>query len=496
MQALRSSWRPQPHQAAVLAHDAGIDLCVGGVGAGKSQVAALKVLRWVGRHPRKRDGRPARGLVLGKDFRNAGGTQFLAIRERVAELGLPERAVIVEERGPAADHAPYLRFWNGVELHAYTGTDTDSTRSFEADFLWADEAECMNLLSFVTALGRLRAAESMRAIVTSNPAGGGWIYPMLTGDVPEWDEIRRVNDVRVFRWASRQNKHLDAKVLATMGATYRAASPGLERQELGGRFLGTAEAPGSEVLEYVRAFVGKIEIPPDGTRAAVVGVDLGMSEDYVWMTALSRAGVALAMERFNLGEVDVDRLLFWPLVASRLLQFCATWGAGRLVIDSARGGDAFAALLREHARSVGNEILIDDYPTEKKKTALFQALSRAISMGRVVVPSSWRTATGIEGSLGHGGSLAERLRLEFKKLVKIGHGERVRYDHPPGGHDDGIVSLGLAWHGLSTAPEDAPRDLGSFLPSRSPALAPAVQSFAPPQPGGLFGLPSLGTSFF
>lgn len=483
---LRSRWSPQPHQAAVLAHDTGIDICVGGVGAGKSQVAAQKVLAWTGRHPRKRDGRPARGLILGKDFKNAGGTQFLAIRERVAELGLPERAVIVEERGPAADHAPYLRFWNGVELHAYTGTDTDATRSFEADFLWADEAECMDLLSFTTALARLRGAEAMRAIVTSNPAGGGWIYPMLTGDVPEWDEIRRVNDVRVFRWAQRQNKHLDAKVSATLRATMRAARPGLERQELDGRFLGTAEAPGSGAVEFVRAFVGKVELAR-APRASVVACDLAKIEDFCWLTAVSDEGLVLAMDRFNLLEWDLEgdggtvtpsEEDYWEHVARRVLAFVVQWGGGgevTVVLDSARGGDQFAALLRREAEAHGVVIRVEEVDTSSSamKSRIVEGFGRSASMGKLVIPSAWTAPGQPTVTVRH----VERLRGEWIKLQRIDKGKWPSYTHPPGGHDDGVVSVSLAAKVLSEQP--ATPDAGAFFAA---ALKPggAAQRAAPP----------------
>lgn len=449
----RSSWCPQWHQEPALSDDRGLWICVGGVGAGKSQVAGQWVLRMVFRHPRKRDGRPARGLILGKDFKNAGGEQFRVIRERVRELGLPEDDVIVDERGPGVDHHPTLTFWNGVEVQAFTGTDPDSTRGYEADWLWADEAECMSAVSLATSLGRLRSAECIRAIVTSNPGGyGGWIYPMLSGENPEWDEIRKATKVYVFRWSHSQNSLNAPAVSRSLKAMYRAISPDLEKQELGGRFLGTSEAPGSGAIDFVKAFVGRIELTPDTERrAVVVGADLGKSEDFCWFTAVSRGGVVLGMDRFNISEIDVDDQGYWPLVRERLLSFAASWGATSLVIDAARGGDQFAALVREKVTERRLGYSVEDVRTDfgGKKTSLVESLGMAMGMGRFVIPTAW-TCGATAASVAH----VEALRLEFKNLQKRVSGSRVSYTHLPGRHDDGIVSCGLAWLGLSLAPSN------------------------------------------
>ena len=452
MKFLRTAWRPHPGQEPVLANDAGISICIGGVGWGKTQVAAAWLLRMIARHPRKKDGkRAARALILGKDFTNAAGTQFLAIRERVRELGLPEDAVIVDERGPGIDHKPELTFWNGVVASAYSGTDPDSTRSFEADLLWVDEAEEMSALALVTAIGRLRDVDAIRVMVTSNPKGGGWIYPMLAGDVPEWDEIRRANEVRFFRGATHQNPHSTKKTRQTMGALYRAVSPGLELQELGGRVLGTAEAPGAQAIEWVKAFVGKIAITsPADERAYVVSADLGRSEDFCWFTAASATGVVLAQDRSNLGEVDVTEDAYWPYVADRLIQFAVTWGSSVLVIDTARGGDQFAALLREALQRRELRVAVSGVDTSSvgKKSEILEALSMAIGMGRWTIPSAWESVARGTITVDH----VEKLRLEFKKLIKTAHGARARYTHPKGGHDDGVVSHALAWSVLAVRP--------------------------------------------
>jgi hypothetical protein len=446
----------------VLANDEGIDICVGGVGSGKSKVAAAKVLRWVARHPRSQSGRPAQGLILGKDFRNASGNQFADLRAMARTLiGVPEDKVIVGELGMPA---PTITFWNGVTAQAFTGTNPETTRSYEADWLWADEAECMDAISLVTALGRLRASK-IRAIVTSNPSGGGWLWPMLSGDSKEWDAIREANEVRVYRWPSKINRYLDEKTLGTLRAAYNAVSPGLARQELGGRFLGTREAPAAGLIDFSKAFAAAHQVA--SPTAAVVSADLGRAKDYCWFTALSAEGVVLAMERFNEHEVEIaDPKEYWPLARRRLVEFIVRWGALIVVVDGARGGDQFAAALREELEKLGLALVhVIDFPTDApgKKSDAISAAAMAAQLGRLHVPLAWSAPGGGAGLNG----LAEALRLETVKLqVEQLPGGRLKITHAPGGHDDGVVSVSLAWHGLQDLPATgSASELAGFAPS-------------------------------
>lgn len=443
---LSSTWEPLWIQERILAADTGVDFVVAGIGAGKSQIGAQKLLRWALRYPLQPNGTPNQGLVMGKDFRNAEEAQFKKLLEQAAALGVPGGGKVP---GPVIAHVrgggnPRILLQNGVELKAFSGRDADATRSHEFGYAWIDEAEFMDLPSFVTALGRLRAGDGVRMILTSSPKGDGWLRPVASGEYEQWVEFRKSNRVTFWRWRSEDNP-ATAPNLPTIRAAQNAQSPDLALAELDGRWLGTSEAPGSGAIDYVKAFVGRV---PVAERACVVGADLGKSADYCWFTALSRSGLVVAQDRFQLGDLDVAEPDYWPLVQRRLLEFCEREGAELVMVDSAKGGDHFAAALRERLERWGGRVRVEECATNSpgKRSDLIEGLGMAMGLGRFRVP----TAHG-DRTVDH----VEELRVELKHLVPAGVREGKRQFRTDGKHkDDGIIAGGLAWRALSGLPRE------------------------------------------
>lgn len=453
-------WRNLAQQAAVLAGDHGIDICVTGVGGGKSAVAALKMLRWALRHPRRADGSPTKWCVLGSDFKLVRGVQLEAILEHARRLSVPYAAIVKRVVG---GQDPRIELWNGATIYGFSGTDPDRMRGHAFDGVWIDEAEFQTRKSFSMSLARQRSAEKIRLVVTSSPdaAGNGWLWEVISGEFKEWDELRRTIPVRVHRWGSKANTTNKSEVLATIGAAFEATSPGISRQELDGLFVGTAEAPGTAPIDYRKAFVGPVVLTGDQIRAAVVGVDLGKTIDFCWFTAANSSGTVLGMDRFNLSTIEEDVSLedFWLYARKRLMEFLAEFTAATLVIDTARGGDTFAAMMKETLRDRVHIVGIST-DTPGKRTEVIDALSMAISMGRYRIPA----AIG-ERFLNN----VEALRFEFKKLEVKDRGMKKVYAHAPGGHDDGVISAALTWHGLSQTSKETPKaGLSGWKPLKLP----------------------------
>src|SRR5262245_21079490 len=84
--AATTVWSPNAKQERALVTDLGIDLIVGGLGSGKSDVGALKLLRWALRYPRRRDGSPSKWLILGPDFALLRDEQMQKILDHAARL--------------------------------------------------------------------------------------------------------------------------------------------------------------------------------------------------------------------------------------------------------------------------------------------------------------------------------------------------------------------------------------------------------------------------
>lgn len=434
-----SSWRPKPMQEPVLENDAGIDVVVTGVGGGKTQIAAEKALRWAIELP------GSSGLILGPDLNQVTDILFETFLEHARLLSVPADALVLDvTRG----QDPRIVMWNGTVIYGRSGTDPDRLRNYGFHWMWMDEAAVQREAAFAIGIQRQRSAERIRAIVTTSPRPG-WIWRVVSGEDPAYSELRRTTPTRVHRWDSSENDSNNAEVLAGVSAALEAVSPGMATQDVKGLFLGTREAPGTGPIMWEPAFCGPVVLKSgESRRAHVVGIDLGKTEDYMWATGLNGSGLAIAMDRWNANEVEVPLAQYWHYSRKRAAQFVRTHGATVVVVDTAKGGDQFAAALREE---LGPSFVVIEVATDSpgKKSGIIEAVGMAMPLGKVRVPSSWKAASDTAPTpVAH----VEKLRMEFLKLQVTALGDRRRFDHPAGGHDDGVVSLALAWHGLLARP--------------------------------------------
>lgn len=496
-----------PEQTRVLANDRGIDVVIAGVGGGKTWVAGLKNLFLGLRHPRRRNGDPTEWLVLGRDYPVVHDMQLAEIVKHTRQLchpgelqelevkggegpasamswafegehgltlrepeprslaaawvekwvtgdrylvrpliSIPERAVIARAVGGTR---PCVELTTGVKFWGFSATDTSRMRAFAFDGGWLDEAEYQTIQSFEMASNRQRSGKGgLRLTITSSPAaaGQGWLWAVISGKYPRWDPIRTANPLRVHRWASEDNPTNDPGQLAAIRAVLDATSPGKSAGELDGLFVGTEEAPGMGPVDYARAFVGRVSLSIEDLRPAAIGVDIGETVDFTWLTVLSATGVVLAMDRFNKGSPKAPRDGFYPFLEDEVEALALKWRVPKVVVDIAKAGVG----VQEHleARLRGRGVVVEPYRTDApgRKSELLESLGTALSRGDVRIPTAWTAPGGEERHV----EWVDFLRKEFGDLiaVDIAPGKR-RFVHPDGSHDDGIVSLGLAYHAIA-----------------------------------------------
>ncbi len=473
--SIRARWEPLDGtaQRAAIHHDTGIDVVITGVGGGKTQLAAFKMLSWALRHPRREDGRPTNWLVLGPDFPTVGKVQLESIVERCRETNVGEKGII---KKCVAGNQPRLELWNGVQILGKSGTHPNALRNHEFDGFWMDEAAVMSEEAFSIAMTRLRASSVVRAIITSSPQAN-WLWKIANDEGDAYSDLRKRTPFRLHRWKTTENKTNNADVIATIDAALRGANPDLAAQELDGLFLGT-EVRRDVFRGLDLAFGGqhKERLTGDKQKAYVVGVDLGQSRDWTWFVAMNRQGVVLAQERFKGDTVNVDRRHFYPFVEQRLFDFVQLWGAKRIKVDEALHGKAFVQNLHVSPRARG--IRIDGYRTDQpsRKAEAITALDVAFGRGDLRIPDNWIDESGREISVSHVG----QLRREINELVveDLSSGRR-RYDHPSGGHDDGVVALALAWQEVSQIPTKSPLPDLSLLAKRKPTPPELLYKFGP-----------------
>src|SRR5581483_7665653 len=113
----------------------------------------------------------------------------------------------------------------------------------------------------------------------------------------------------------------------------------------------------------------------------------------------------------------------------------------------------------------------------KKKAQAIEALGVAMSRLAVRVPEAWSGPDGVEHRVDH----VLQLRRELSELqTQERYGYRT-FNHPPGAHDDGVVSVALAAQAVSR-----PVGGASLEHWKQPAF-PRRQTFGPGSPFGPFG---------
>lgn len=451
---LRTRFRPLPHQIPALCADSGITFVVGGLGSGKSYAASQRLVTWALRNPYRKDKTPTKWLVLGKDYSLLVNEQMQYCLTRIEEIegNLPLVKRVLRHPDPQ------IELVHGQTIHFRSGADPSRLRGHQYDGCWGDELEFMDAKAFTVALSRQRSADRIRFIGTTSPerVTSSWVWPMLTGEHEKFNEIRAKTPVRVFRWKSSDNKSNEAEVLSTIEAVLNAFSPNQARQELDGLFLG-AEVMEAPAIEYAKAFVPTVRLTSalDAT-GAVLGVDLGRTEDFTWLVVLNRSGVVLAQDRFNITTPGVSRDRFYVYAEQRCLDLVSRFKIPLVKVDTALHGAAFADNLKQ---KLMGRARVDGFRTDasRRKSEAVEALAVALSNGQVRVPNSVVTPSGTAIQVQH----VDQLRHEFSDLiVEDKYGYRT-FNHRQGGHDDGVVALALAWQGLGRAP--GARDLTGFF---------------------------------
>ena len=161
--------------------------------------------------------------------------------------------------------------------------------------------------------------------------------------------------------------------------------------------------------------IAKCVRPQGATPVAVWGVDLAKSQDWTVAVGLDVDGNTVALERWQ-GQ--------WADTKARLIRMIGDTPA---LIDSTGVGDPIVEDLQRTLPCVEGFKF-----TAPSKQQLMEGLAAAIQQGRISVPDGW-------------------LRAELEAFGYEHTRTGVRYEAPPGLHDDGVCALALAVRHLAHA---------------------------------------------
>lgn len=247
----------------------------------------------------------------------------------------------------------------------------------------------------------------------STPRGLNGFYELWTwgGTVPGWER---------FRYTTYDNPHIDK---GEIDAMRRTLPERVFQQEIMAEFLEDG-AFFQRVSEA--AIITDADTPEQHKdHMIVIGVDWALQEDFTVLTAACReCNRVVDWQRFNQIDYGYQR--------QRVLEMADRWSAPILPERNSIGQPNIELLIQAGAYVIsGLDGSAGWNTTASSKPQLIQALASAIEHGEFRVPVEY----------------ADELRSYQVELTGSGH---TKFSAPTGQHDDRVISLALAWWGISS----------------------------------------------
>lgn len=324
-----------------------------------------------------------------------------------------------------------------IEFWSLSTASAESVRGRKYHFIVIDEAGMMwNLHSVWDEVIRpLLVDYKGGALFTSTPKGRNFFYDLymrgLDGKNPEWQS---------FNYPTVKNPYVSPDEVESARKTTVSRS---FRQEYLAEFV---EDAGSVFREVGRVSVLQPQEGPIQAHWYSMGVDWGRDVDFTAIAIFD--GVTkqqVHVERFN--EIG------WSLQRGRIRTLYDIWKPEHMIIEAnSIGGPNIEALQQE-------ELPVTPFMTTgKSKPAMIEALALGIEREEMkLLKDEYQM---------------HELRAYAMEKTAAGN---IAYGAPPGGHDDVVISLGLAWQGvLQGNPENMFRQVK--VKGRGQSLSSLVRS--------------------
>jgi hypothetical protein len=409
------SWRAQRvmHRSA-----ARWRLLVSGRGVGKTHGCAYELLQLV------MDAPPgAQGAVLAPTLTHAEAARD-KLRELAAPLGVTADAWVATKR--------LLNLPGGRSIKVFSADRKEVVRGPSIVALWVDEGAYLSGKAIESSLPALRTPGSrVKLLISTTPAGKNWVWDW-------WDKAAKgkLPAVERFRFRGDLSPYNDPEVVELYRAT---ASPEKFAQEYLAEFVDNLLLvfPDREGL-FVDAH------PARPKARAWLGVDLG-KKDHTACALANEWQEAAVVGRWNEDTPGFNETTYWAQTYDRVEQLARDHGA-TVVVDTGGAGGAAGAVLAEHLRSKGIEVV-------EVKTSQQGTKAKIVEQARADV--QWKKLKVLQNE--HAAQLDYEMS-RFQGIKRQIHGQEVYvYEGPQvaGEFDDCVISLCLAnWGRVSAEPED------------------------------------------
>lgn len=293
-----------------------------------------------------------------------------------------------------------LELLTGGVIEVWTLDSDDPARGRDYDLVIIDEAGLVsNILTvWQEAIRPTLVDRKGRALFLGTPKGRrhGFIQLFNRGernDDPDWAS---------FRASTLENPHIPAEEVE---AARKELPPEVFAQEFEG--VPTDDGANPFGLDAIRKCAGSLSTQP----AVVYGVDVARAMDWTVVVGLDAWQRVCVLERWQAP---------WAVTKAKIQQMV---GESPVIGDATGVGDAIMADLQ------GMGVTVHPYVfTQASKLRLMQRLIAAFQAHALRFPEGW-------------------LQQELESFEFTYTNTGVRYEAPPGLHDDGVMALSLALYG-------------------------------------------------
>jgi phage terminase large subunit-like protein len=284
----------------------------------------------------------------------------------------------------------------------------DNLRGAGLDYAVLDEAAFMEPGVWPGIVRPMLAERRGGAAFLSTPYGRNWF----------WELFKLGLDPEEAEWASFHYRTADNPLIAAaeLDAIRRSTPERVFREEYLAEFIDDA----GQVFRGIReAATAAVDAEPVQGRRYVAGVDWGREVDYTCIAIIDAdSGALAALDRFN--------RVGWAVQRDRLKTLCAQWQPVAIWAEE----NSIGAVNIEALQAEGLPVR-PFQTTARSKAPLIEGLALAIERGELsLLPDDVL--------------LGELASYGLERLPGGGY----RYGAPPGAHDDTVMALALAWHGV------------------------------------------------
>lgn len=302
-----------------------------------------------------------------------------------------------------------IEFINGGVFGIHSADNEDSVRGESFNLVILDEAARISETAWTSAIQPTLADLDGDAILISTPRGRNWF----------WQEYQRgINDgVHQKSWTAPSKANPNKRIQKAAERAKERVNELTYRQEWLGEFVDAEGLVFRRVQEA--AILSPLKEPQEG-RQYIAGVDVAASVDYTVVSVMDTESKDMVyMDRFN--RVD------YPVLIDRLESVYKRYNLTAMVVEANSIGRPVIDELVTRGLNI-----VPFTTTSATKQAIIQGLQSAFENAQIRI-------------LDDPVLVGELLSFEAKRNAS----GSFSYSAPSGMHDDCLMSLAIAWHGLS-----------------------------------------------